>query len=126
MSRLLNRAGTAAVEALEGRRLLSAGGASVLDSPPSAADGGHASAPFVVPEEGSLEAAGLDTRNGFTVVAGNTVSGGSNPTRTLALARVDHAGRLDRGFEGDGRLTRAGFTDVTDLLIQPDNKILVT
>src|SRR5688572_4967861 len=115
---------TCAVEAMECRRLLSAG-----DPDPTYGGGdGAALAPF--PEGLNFNATALDNRNGKTVVAGFLPASGS--TFRMGLVRFTESGQPDPTFSGDGRLDTELFADsfgrtaVTDVLIQPDDKILVT
>src|SRR5688572_28867459 len=103
------------VEAMECRRMLSAG-----DPDPTYGGGdGTAEAAFAEAGFERVFVSSVDTRGGFTVVAGN----GGTPFH-MALARFNSSGQLDAGFHGDGRLTRPGFVAL-DVFIQPDGKILV-
>jgi uncharacterized delta-60 repeat protein len=99
----LPAASPAAVEALEDRRLLSVAG----DLDPTFGTGGLAT----VPDSSGVSS--VDTRGGFTVVAAGTM-----------LVRVNDAGQLDTGFDGDGRRTLDNFAKIADVLIQADGKVL--
>jgi len=113
------------VESLEARQLLSAG-----DPDPSFGAGGTASSSLAsfFDADASFATIDGDTRNGFTVVAGDIVEFTGEPLlynrSDTALVRFDSAGRLDRTFSGDGKAILRNF-DVGDVLIQPDNKVLV-
>ena len=116
---------SAVVEAMEARRLLSAG-----DADPSYGIDGTARSPF--PEAASFSTTAVDNRNGNTVVAGISAVTAYDDYR-LGLVRFNSAGQPDTTFSGDGRLlsdilgdTRGFGTPVTDVLVQPDNKVLVS
>src|SRR5215213_1464734 len=105
-------------EPLEGRRLLSAG-----DLDPTWGNGG-----VVGPELPSglflNGAEPIDTRNGRTVFATTLVSSsGTGSTRTLV--RLDDRGRLDPTFGEGGQAIVPPLVGSADLLILPDNKILM-
>ncbi|MEZ4706807.1 MAG: clostripain-related cysteine peptidase [Caldilineaceae bacterium] len=64
-------------------------------------------------------------RDGKLVVAGGTDNGGNTD---FALARYNSDGTLDTSFDGDGKVTTplgAGEDQIYDMLIQPDDKIVV-
>jgi uncharacterized delta-60 repeat protein len=67
-------------------------------------------------------------RNGRIVTAGQAGCGRAARLRvTFALARYTRAGRLDRSFAGDGRLTTdftSLFDSAFDVVIQPDRKLV--
>src|SRR5687768_16163880 len=116
---------TPVVEAMEGRRLLSAG-----DPDPSYGTAGTAGTPF--PEVISFRTWAVDNRNGNTVIGGNVAVTAFDDYR-LGLVRFNSAGQPDTTFSGDGRLVsdilgdpRGAYPAITDVLVQPDNKILVT
>jgi uncharacterized delta-60 repeat protein len=115
------------VEPLEVRRLLAAG-----DPDPSFGGGGSALVSFG-PEIDTSRGQTLgdvdgDTRNGVTVVVAdiNQFQPGSDQTSRsdLAVVRLNASGRLDGSFSGDGKVVVRNF-DAGDVLIQPDNKILI-
>src|SRR5687767_1659932 len=123
----------ALVEVVEPRRLLSAGY-------PDATYGqaGTGSSPF--PGIEIWVTAGLDNRNGKTVVAGEAAEEYEVPHASwtdtrLGLVRFTESGEPDPTFGGDGRILSDLLGDspgsdfnppVTDVLIQPDDRILVT
>src|SRR5918993_872618 len=107
----------AAIEALEGRRLLAAG-----DFDPTFGTGGTVRTLLPTNPAAVTTVASVDTRGGKTVVAADR----STPDGPFVV-RYDSAGRIDRTFDGDG--VRNGFPAigrVTDVFIQSDGKVLVT
>jgi uncharacterized delta-60 repeat protein len=103
------------VEALEGRKLLSAG-----DPDLRFGTGGVTEVPVFDAQQVSAFAA---VRNGNTVVGGLiSTTEGSN----YYLARFDSAGRLDSGF-GDGGFVKWDIETfpLIDFVVQSDNKIVV-
>ncbi|MDB5294671.1 MAG: Hemolysin-type calcium-binding region, partial [Phycisphaerales bacterium] len=108
-------AGRPVVDALEGRRLLSAG-----DFDASFGTGGTAATAF--PDAPGAVVTGLDTRGGRTVVVGTQTTTATNKIGTVA--RFTDAGKPDTSFSGDGRLTLLGQT-VNDVFIQADGRTLL-
>lgn len=107
----------AAVEALEGRQLFSAGD---LDLSYGGGDGVNAVAPG-----GHFTVHAVDHRGGRTVTLGTVTDGYDDPTAEAGLIVFDNAGRPDSSFSGDGRVTIPQIRGGTDLVVQPDGKVLV-
>src|SRR5688500_6842800 len=121
------------VEVMEPRRMLAAG-----HPDPTFGEGGTGSSPFPGIEIWATQ--GLDNRNGKTVVAGEAAEEFEPPhsnwfdTR-LGLVRFTESGEPDPTFGGDGRILSdllggngrqfpgADRATVTDVLIQPDDKV---
>lgn len=109
----------AVVEGLEERRLFAAGG---FD--PSFDGDGIKGLGTLGPEGAVVD---LDVRNGKTVVLLQAqVDEGFGPRPACELVRLTAAGQLDRSFDLDGRLRLGAFAAVAGVVVQPDNKILVT
>ena len=112
--------GSAAVESLETRCLLSAG-----DLDLSFGHGGRVTTSVGTGNGGSLTAVGTIQSDGKVVVAG---SANDNGNSDFALARYNNDGSLDSSFDGDGTLTTdlGTMNDyVNSVAIQPDGKIVV-
>src|SRR4051812_13461417 len=103
LERRLSAAARAAVEALEGRRLLSVAG------DPDLSFGSSDGAATVA---GVTGVTSLDTRGGSTVVAAGST-----------LVRLNSAGKPDNGFDADGRRDLNNFARIEDVFIQADGKV---
>ncbi|MDB5296673.1 MAG: hypothetical protein JWO31_2656, partial [Phycisphaerales bacterium] len=130
------RPAPAVTEALEGRRLLSAGG----DLDPTFGAGGRTTLAFPAAADPAdpdfaddgVSLSAIDSRNGMTVIAGSHVYGHHVPgtpdfsSVDAAVVRLTAAGRPDPSFGGgDGLLYLDAVGGAADVFVLPDNKILL-
>ncbi|MFN0110002.1 MAG: delta-60 repeat domain-containing protein [Blastocatellia bacterium] len=75
------------------------------------------------PSNGTVKALALQS-NGKILVAGN-LDNGSNNTNIVGLARLTVDGDLDTSFSDDGLWFFFGISEVFDMIVQTDGKILL-
>jgi uncharacterized delta-60 repeat protein len=118
--RTYRSASSRAVEPLESRTLFAAG-----DLDPSWGVGGQAR--IDVPNTTSESLLAVAVANGRTVLGGGTGSAGGSAPVQAVLAVLDSSGKPVTSFSSDGVETKALSVPggVLDLVVQPDNKIVV-